>query len=511
MKKLLLTSSLLALVCASPAFAQANNSSTNGTWSSGTPQGTPVWDTSGILGSGSASTCGTGEYFNATQGGCPPATETEPTAVNEGANYTRSQWLTTFPAGTCIEAHPENAHYGEDTGCRPWEGSDKIRLVCGFAKFAQVDSLVAPGAAQSAHPHTWFGNVGVNKDSWYGSLRANPKSTCAGGPLAATAYGIASLMYEVKPNVFVEVIPEGVEVYYDTDGRDSPKLTRLQRGVTVIGGWDPSDPTNSARLAELAAQPPAAGQTWTLTSPGNSGFIGYKCVRRTPDVNGAAGNVLFANGDQFAQSWLNTDGTNPWGTGQCEGANYQIWSYLTMPTCWNGKDRTSPGGRGEWRYEVTYNNVRTCPRNWFFVPGLTSIHFYPAFTHAKRQKMWLSSDMMGSDRANWRQPGTTAHADWEGAWDDVVFQLLQKECLGVTINGVTRVGGTGTLLVARTCATGVIADSTALITGTSPDTNMAPTPMANQPNLGNVPSKLNFGPVPTGTKVNGSINHPHTM
>jgi hypothetical protein len=501
MKKLLLL--MLGLLAATPAAAQ---------WTVG--QQPVIWDTSGIVGTGGASTCASGEYYNATQGGCPPASAYEFTAINESTNYTPSQWQTVSGAGTCVETDVYHTT-AYDTGCRPHNGEDKLRLICGFSHFGKVDPLLFPGqlTASMLHHHTFFGNESVDQNSTYQTLRNNPKSTCAGGPLASSGYWIPSLIYEIRPGVKLPIVPDGVDVYYSVDPRISPLLVRLLRGLTVIGGVNVSDYTNSARQAELTAQPPATGQVWTQNlgvgvEQNNDGFLGYKCVRIATDGFGGAGDVALTGGGSFTRSWLTPTGDNPWGAGQCEGSNYRIWSYVSAPTCWDGYNLRSDNGRNHWRRSVAFSGVEYCPRGWWHTPGLTSIHFYPAFTHAMRRKMYLSSDRMDPNPKNWKQPGTTMHFDWMMGWDDNIFQLAERECMGVTINNVTRTGGTGTLAQGRTCATSIIADNTALKTGTSPDTTWSRNPISNETTLGAAVSKLQFGKaLPSSAAVGAMSMH----
>ena len=508
---------LVALFCATPSLSQ--------TWTSGSGK-TPVWVPFGAIGDGVNRFP---EVSTAEQGGDPPAWQYEPAPIDENGKYTRSTWLNIVPAGTCIETAPNDnpSKVGTDNGCRPYHGEDKFRLICSYSHMNRSDPILAPGNPLGPHHHTFFGNGGTNENSTYASLRNNPKSSCSGGPLTSSAYWEPTMMYEIKPGVYVPVIPDGIAFYYNTSGAVSPTLTRLPRGMAFIGGVDPGNRFNTVRQQELKNAPNQGTGGWDtrdtdqasgVYTERHNGWAGWSCVRLG---NGAQPVMTTGPQNDFGRQFVNNDGSDPW-NGTCEGPNLQLIATLNAPDCWDGYNITSPNGRDHFRYSARQgdNSWAGCPTGWWRVPTLVAKPEFPAFTHAKRQKMFLSSDRMSTDTTKWNPPGSTMHFDWMNGWDSQTIESWERECAGVTINGVTRVGGHGTQQLARTCNTHTIADNTELLsTNISPDITLAPSPFGKVTNLSVQPSRKQYGKIMTGNQISDHVmggnmvdihmTHPH--
>ena len=409
MKRLALA--LLALVLSAPAHAQA--------WT--TSEQTATWTTSAVVGDGVDRVA---EVSTATQGGDPPALSSEPAAIDEDGNYTRTQWISAI---------------GID---RSDQGEAKFRITCNFSHFGMHDPIIAFGGA-SPHHHTFIGNEGTNETTTYTTLRENPASSCSGGPLNATAYWEPSLLYESETDVFVPLKPNVVSFYYTLQYANVETMYRLPRGLAFIGGVDPADRLNTVRRAEI---PDDAG--WHKT-PRFNGWSGWQCF--DPSTGGPvaldAGNTADANGSTHARQLVNNDGTDPW-AGACEGLGKILVANNSAPNCWDGHNLTSPNGRDHFRYSVLQSANQNptayyCPDGWWQVPhfevksefangrvGLES-------GHAWRSKLHLSSDRMDPNPANWHPRGSTFHFDWMNGWDSVVQAIWHDKCTGTDQNGDT--------------------------------------------------------------------------
>lgn len=506
MKKLIqtLNALLLALVLCGPTYAQTGTPNWGG---NGTA---PIWDTSGIVGHGAAETCAnTGEVFTAAQGGCPPFINSgEPAPINETVSL--ATWSYTVPAGTCIEGDPANAHYGQDTGCRPYHDEDKFRTECSPSHRSQADPILAPGNPVGPHLHDFCGNATTDQNSTYASLRMNTFfSTTAGAVLNPTGYWHPSLLYQIKPGVWVPVNFIRDIFYYSNPGTLSPKLVRIPRSLNFIAGVNPADRFNTARQQELTN----SGLQWDMNDRHN-GWNGWSCVVKdgapagTPaptlsatasdPVNGADINPLTG----LPRQLVNNDGSSVW-VG-CEGPNYWLEPSVSAPDCYAGNTFSSTDGRSHMRYAARMqdNSFAGCPRGSWRVPTFLAKTIFPAFTSAIRAKMKLASDMTNP-------PGSTWHADWMGAWDYRVMLKWMLNCNGLTINGVTRTGGSGTNALARTCATYLYDDNTYLKDGVSPDLTKAQNPIVSFIDLAARPKREQFGPVLPGAVVNATMAHMH--
>jgi hypothetical protein len=480
---------LLALVNAQLVTAQS--------WSSGSGR-TVDWDSTpeNPVGDGVDRVA---EVSTATQGGDPPALSSEPAAIDENGVYTRTAW------------------FGTPTlpGDRFDNGEAKFRITCNMAFFGSADPIIANGQP-SPHHHTFIGNMGVFENGGiaavrtadYTALRNNPKSSCSGGPLNATLYWEPTLYYEVATGVFVPVRPNNVSFYYTLGYGSTDKMYRLLRGLAFIGGVDPADRLNTARLAEIPE-----GQGWLKTRRYN-GWIGWACFNASSIVPLAVGNTADENPQaaNYARQLVNSDGSDPWG-GACESASYILIANNLAPSCWDGHNRTSPNGRDHFRYPIWQGSDQTpeayyCPDGWWQVPHFEVKTEFPNGTisgdagHAWRSKLHLSSDRMDANPANWHPRGSTFHFDWMNGWDSVVQRQWQDKCTGTDQNG-----DAGEPL---TCNDSTISDTEKLKTlQASPDPTLSNDPILTFHSYYNDASKDAFGPVEDGTVVDLTVTHDH--
>jgi len=452
-----------------------------------------VWTTT----PGSGWTIGDGvdrhaEVSTPEQGGDPPALAIEPAPIDE-VGYTRSQWLSSSVS-------------------RVDQGEAKFRTLCTHGKFGTHDFIVAPGQPVGPHGHEFKGNLAVDENSTYASLRNNPASTCLGGPAWGVAYWNPQLLFELVPhptNPVTVAVKSGADNFYYTESYTNvSKLYRPLRGLTVILGVDPNDRLNTARLAEIPD-----GQGWDKTRRYN-GFIGWLCVGPGGNIPPHASTTADRNplNPDYVRQLVNADGSDPW-QGACEGYDKELLVSLAAPSCWDGYNLRSPNGRNQWRYPIKHTNYAEefCPQGWWKTPKLEPKHHFPnghqglgIHGHAWRSRLFLSSDRMDPNPANWHPRGSTFHSDWINAADDVTFKSAMKWCVGVTING-----DPGQPL---TCDGGTISPTQSLLTGASPVPALSGgTPIGQGTDRDAQAAKDAFGPIATGSLIPGpgTIGHDH--
>lgn len=479
MRKYLLAFAAVAGLLSNPAEAQS--------WT--TTEQTPSWVASPVVGDGVDRSA---EVSTTAQGGDPPALTSEPADINEGTVYTRTAWLTTPSL----------------PGDRFDNGEGKFRTTCNWSHFGTFDPIVYHGTATAGHHHTFIGNKGTNQSSTYATNRNVPASSCAGGPLNGTAYWEASLMYEISTGVAVPIKPNVITFYYRTSYANAPSLYRLLNGFAFIGGVDPSDRLNVNGLAEI---PNGAG--WEKTNHRYNGWVGWACFNGATLISPAAGNTADPNpvNAGYLRQLVNADGSDPW-NGACENPSYKLIADLNAPGCWDGKNLTSPTGRRHVRYAIYQGSDQApddykCPNGWWQVPTLEAKPEFPngrpgISGHAWRSKLYLSSDRMDPNPANWQPRGSTMHFDWMNGWDRVIMNTWLIHCVGVAINGTA-----GDPL---TCNDSTISSTQKMFTlQTPPDPTLANSPIITFHDYSTGASKDAFGPMPTGTVVSGTITHHH--
>ncbi len=434
----------LALI-ASPAIAQ--------TWQAGpqTPSypGGALAEYTGVVGDGST-----------TQGGTPPVAEPADIA---STGITVADWIT----NTSIV---RTSSVG---------GEDKMRLLCTASHTKREDPILFPGVANAGHDHTFIGNMSAGKDSTYASLRADSRSTCPGGPVNGTAYWEPSLMTLLPTGATVEVKPDRLAFYYTHSAVDSPKKTRLFNGLAFILGVNPGDPDDLVRKAEVPAG---------FTYIGN-GFVGWQCT----NLNGDTTIAPDAGGTHYPA--LQTPaGADPWG-GRCNTGKVLL-AEAHAPTCWDGRNITSPNGRDHFRYTILHNNSGkfVCPTGWWQVPAFEVKVIFSHKGWSDYQNWYLSSDRHGLTSGDWRTPGSTYHADWMNGWDPTILDTALVNCMGVKI-GATAGNG-------ATCDYSTISATQRLLSDSaSPDPTKSNDPIVTINNNYAAGAKKNrYFPVRAGTK-----------
>ncbi len=254
-----------------------------------------------------------------------------------------------------------------------------FRFHCKPSHLLYDDPVVYPGQPGKSHLHLFFGNNTANGNSTYQSLRQNGTSSCHGGPLNRSAYWMPAMM-NVDSKV---VLPDVVSVYYKTQ----PGAMRLPRGLRTVFGWNPAEPT-------------VQGGNWVCVGTGQT-------ARTIAELNCPA-----------------TDAAG----------NNQISLQLSMGACWNGQldspDHRSHIAHGN--YNGGWGNAECPATHPIELPHFSLQIFWTHKGFADYSTWKLSSDVIHNATTNTDvvyPGGTTAHADWFGAWDDSVMDKWMNGCI----------------------------------------------------------------------------------
>jgi hypothetical protein len=381
-------------------------------------------------------------------GGSPPALDYEFDPIDE-QGYTRADWLESNPSRIEI-----------DDSQTATIGGGKFRITLQHLKFGRFDPIIHPGMRGLAHLHEFKGNIAVNENSTWPSLRQTPGSNNVGGPLNSSAYWAPALLFlDPVTGLYLPVKSLYSALYYNLQSEADPaKVFRLIRGIEIIGGVDPADRFNTARLAELPSF--MTKETW-------SGTPGVSTMSGSNRYNGWLGWHIFTSGgveipphassdaDRTSagapRQLVNSDGSDPW-NGAAEDPTNIMVAIIMQPTVWDGHNLTSPNGRDHLRYWGNKTGFgaqmdRIGPDGWWYLPNVENKDFFPngrngISGHAWRQRLWFSSDLFDMSGNPWSTPhpnGSTPHFDLIPNWDDQVLTGTngwQQQCPGISINGV---------------------------------------------------------------------------
>lgn len=265
--------------------------------------------------------------------------------------------------------------------------SGYFRVKCETSHFAFDDPIVFPNQPGRAHLHMFFGNTQTNAFSTYESLLNSGTSTCNGEDLNRTAYWVPALL-DNKGNA---LIPDQIMVYYKNDN------FRLEGANELVSPF----PENLRMIAgNGAAQSP------------QTEFSGD--WQAQPIVSFACGPAYRSNDRRQA---LIPD---------CFGSD-QLEMQIAFPQCVNESAGTYQPDQSHISYsENGYYGVR-CPDS--HPTDISSImyriFFRPDNYGGALTDLHLSSDVK-MDKI--LPGGTTAHADWFGAWHREALDLWTENC-----------------------------------------------------------------------------------
>jgi hypothetical protein len=272
-----------------------------------------------------------------------------------------------------------------------------FRFVCSAGQVLNDDPIVYPGQPGKSHAHQFYGNTSANANSTYSSLRSNGQSTCM-SPLNRSAYWMPAML-DGKGNV---VRPDHVTIYYKRRPASDPKCSLTSGDTKAEGNCVPLP--NGLRFVfgyDMVTGSPPTGQTY-FNCAGPTAVAGHY-----PDLPTALANC-------------------PAGQGNRVGA------VIKAPDCWDGKNLDSPNHRSHVAYsDYGTWGYRKCPStHTYVIPGFT-LQAWWGVGAEDDTKLWsLSSDSMRPDLPK----GSTFHADWFGAWDNVIMGMWMDNCINKLLN-----------------------------------------------------------------------------
>jgi hypothetical protein len=323
------------------------------------------------------------------------------------SNFDRGEWVVTSPGSTA--------------GCQDYTlGEGKLRFTCFPSHLSYNDPIVYPNRPGRAHLHHFFGNTMTDHRSTYRSIRTTGEGTCAGGPVNRTGYWFPAVIKPASEGFPVAKVvnPALIEMYYsvspiyhveDTISLDAnpiyaPTTFALQHfpnGLEFVWGW----PDDGDLLPQgVFGREDIAGQT------------GLPSVYRDNSYG------------TFAELAANSDNDN---LSDPEGYRDNIIIRTGSPSCWDGVNLTSSGGRSHMAYAV-YNSFSqvVCPATHpYLLPHLTVIIWFSHNGPSDFGTWYLSSDAHHGELEY--DGGHTFHTDWKGGWDNFI-----QDAYGVSILGI---------------------------------------------------------------------------
>jgi hypothetical protein len=426
--------------------------------------------------------------------GSAPADAYEPAEPAGDLTYNITPWTTTRTG-----AADTPSEYAQSS---PTTQNRKFRTTCEPSTARRQDFILGFGVSSFGHMHEGTGNIGWNQNSTYLTARAAPASTCAGGPLNPTNYIEPAVMELLSTGARAVHRSQVSTFYYVSDllsdqGDPLFQMTWLRRDFSYILGASPSNYNDTARRAIYAAASPALYYPGSPDTP--AGMVGIQCFTNANalvSVTRTNSQMKLLNGtrtNQFARHWVAEDGSDPWG-GNCVGTTaapgYFIIN-LRGEDCWDRYNLHAPDGRMHvWYSAQTTDSAHTklCPtvtvngvlQNYAYFPELNIKTEYRHAGWNDYKNWYLESDRMhvattecpdaasacdGVSGGNVPATvngvfysrvsldpcratsinfcnGSTFHADWGMGWMATqVFDLFQRECLGITVRGVAPVYG----------------------------------------------------------------------
>lgn len=265
-----------------------------------------------------------------------------------------------------------------------------FRFICMPGQLKADDPIVYPGQPGRSHLHQFFGNDAADANSTYASLRATGNSSCM-SPVNRSAYWMPAVM-NGKGKV---VRPDFVSIYYKRRPMSDPIVS------------DPSHPQYQGQGTKL---------------PNGLRFIFGRDMLNLAAAT--TGNVQYdCEGESTAtpRPWSNFEDAQA----GCAVTN-RIGIRINAPDCWDGRNLDSPdhrshvafGSYGSWGYYK-------CPTSHPYVIPMFTMTAW--FTQAAGETYSLVSDDMDTSPGHKR--GDTFHADFFMAWDPIVHDVWEKNCI----------------------------------------------------------------------------------
>lgn len=283
------------------------------------------------------------------------------------------------------------------TGVLPQSGAAErvgaFRFMCNGGQIIRDDPIVWPNQPGKSHLHQFFGNLGANAYSTYGSLRTTGDSTCVNN-LIRSAYWQPAML-DGRGNV---VVLDYVSVYYKREPENDPacrttadRCVAMPAGMRFVFGYD------------------------MVTGKPSTGAMFYKCV----------------------------DNRNEYGvfrdlTSVAAVCKPGMWISVTIasPTCWNEKQLDSKNHRDHVAYaDFGDTGVLRCPATHRAKLPQFSLQAFYRIEATDNPSLWsLSSDDMTGMGMGKAKPGTTFHADFFEAEDEPMKSIWIKHCINLMLS-----------------------------------------------------------------------------
>jgi len=271
--------------------------------------------------------------------------------------------------------------------------SGYFRVTCGVSHFAYDDPIIYPGEPGRAHLHMFFGNTEANAYSTFDSLLNTGTGTCNGEDLNRTAYWVPAMLDSNGD----ALIPFQIMVYYKNDN------FRFDGANELVSPF----PDNLRMIAGNGG----------ATSPQTEFTGDWEVI---PAVSFLCGPAYSTN----ERSALIPDCR---GTGQGPYAGNALEMQVAFPQCFDPNSGTYLNDQSHMSYsEGGYYGVR-CPDSH---PEDISSIMYRIFFDPDEYGGRLSNLHLSSDVKHDRilPGGTTAHADWFGAWHPGAMDMWVQNC-----------------------------------------------------------------------------------
>lgn len=430
--------------------------------------------------------------------------------------------------------------FSDAAGDNGWPAGDeaKARFDCNITFHEPNDPILAPGVANgSTHDHSFFGALGYQghaQDITYAGLRSGGGggaqagySTCYGGPMNRTLYWEPTMMVPVN-GIVADLKPFTIITYYICGDAMVPpanqygpaNCSRWPRSLDMVFGFNMSDPTgtSSAQYAAVQAANTAGGNytyspakaSWYCAAPATPSYTAYAPNQtqgaHQPYLNDANGhetlNCLVTDMAEATGCTL--------GTPNC---GYVVVADNVSSECWDGKNPTSPNGRGHLIDRIHDNNTggNVCPDGWYLVPHFEVKAEFLFKSLAEIRSAYLSCDRMTG--MTQFKGGECFHADLLPAWDygtgDKPGFMLKffQHCLGLSMHVKNSDGTTYTDLTGdpHECGYGRISADTQAVVNDAPPDGLGPNPVVNL--APDQTGALRYFPLAAGTALPSTVLH----
>ncbi|MFK8082148.1 MAG: DUF1996 domain-containing protein [Granulosicoccus sp.] len=268
----------------------------------------------------------------------------------------------------------------------PTDTSGYFRVKCEVSHFAYDDPIVFPNQPGRAHLHMFFGNTNANAYSTFDSLLNSGTGTCNGQDLNRTAYWVPAML-DSQGNA---LIPDQVMVYYKNDNfllnNANELVSPFPDNLQMISGNGSSTTAQDQYSGDWMAQP----------------IISFSC----------------------GPAYRSNDRRQPL-IPDCYGSD-QLEMQIAFPQCVD-ESLGYQSDQSHISYSVNGYYGSSCPDS--HPTDISSImyriFFRPDQYGGELTGLHLSSDVK-MDRI--LPGGTTAHADWFGAWHPDAMDMWIENC-----------------------------------------------------------------------------------